>query len=90
MAVVKTKYPQGSEKHLIQAVIKRQVPLGGLPSDVGVAMSNVGTMAAVARAVIYKKPLTHRVISVTGGAGHSRIAVPPPGSNGVQHPADDG
>ena len=67
IAVLKTKYPQGSEKHLIQAVIKRQVPLGGLPSDVGVAISNVGTMAAVARAVIHKKPLTHRVISVTGG-----------------------
>jgi H+/Na+-translocating ferredoxin:NAD+ oxidoreductase subunit C len=67
VAVLKTKYPQGSEKHLIQAVIKRQVPLGGLPSDVGVAISNVGTLAAVARAVIHKKPLTHRVISVTGG-----------------------
>ncbi|BBO92271.1 electron transport complex subunit RsxC [Desulfosarcina ovata] len=67
IAVLKTKYPQGSEKHLIQSVIKRQVPLGGLPSDVGVAVSNVGTMAAVARAVIHKKPLTHRVISVTGG-----------------------
>ncbi len=67
VAVVKTKYPQGSEKHLIHAVIKRQVPLGGLPSDVGVTMSNVGTMAAVARAVIHKKPLTHRIISVTGG-----------------------
>ena len=67
IAVLKTKYPQGSEKHLIQAVINRQVPLGGLPSDVGVAISNVGTMAAVARAVIHKKPLTHRVISVTGG-----------------------
>ncbi|WP_054702621.1 electron transport complex subunit RsxC, partial [Desulfosarcina cetonica] len=66
IAVLKTKYPQGSEKHLIQAVVKRQVPLGGLPSDVGVAVSNVGTVAAVARAVIHKKPLTHRVISVTG------------------------
>jgi len=64
--VVETKYPQGSEKHLIQAITNRQVPLGGLPSDVGVAISNVGTMAAVARAVIHKKPLTHRVISVTG------------------------
>ncbi len=78
VAVVKTKYPQGSEKHLIQAVIKRQVPLGGLPSDVGVAMSNVGTMAAVARAVIHKKPLTHRVISVTGGgiADPSNVLAP--------------
>ena len=67
VAVLKTKYPQGSEKHLIRAVVNREVPLGGLPSDVGVCVSNVGTMAAVARAVIHKKPLTHRVISVTGG-----------------------
>ena len=66
VAVLKTKYPQGSEKHLIKAVANREVPLGGLPSDVGVAISNVGTIAAVARAVIHKKPLTHRVISVTG------------------------
>lgn len=78
VAVLKTKYPQGSEKHLIQAVVKRQVPLGGLPSDVGVAISNVGTMAAVARAVIHNKPLTHRVISVTGGgiADPSNVLAP--------------
>lgn len=66
IAVVKTKYPQGSEKQLIKAVLDLEVPLGGLPSDVGVAMSNVGTIAAVARGVIKGKPLTHRVISVTG------------------------
>ncbi|HSO19087.1 MAG TPA: electron transport complex subunit RsxC [Desulfosarcina sp.] len=78
VAVVKTKYPQGSEKHLIQAVLKRQVPLGGLPSDLGVAMGNVATMAAIARAVIRKKPLTHRVISVTGGgiADPSNVLAP--------------
>lgn len=78
VAVLKTKYPQGSEKHLIYAVIKRQVPLGGLPADVGVAISNVATMAAVARAVIHKKPLTHRVISVTGGgiANPSNVLAP--------------
>lgn len=67
IVVLKTKYPQGSEKHLIQSVVKRQVPLGGLPSDVGVAISNVGTIAAVACAVVRGTPLTHRVISVTGG-----------------------
>ncbi len=67
VAVVKTKYPQGSEKQLVKAVLDLEVPLGGLPSAVGVAMSNVGTMAAVARAVIKKGPLTHRVVSVTGG-----------------------
>ena len=66
VAVLKTKYPQGSEKHLIKAVLKEEVPLGGLPSDVGVALSNVGTIAAIARAVLRDKPLTHRVISVTG------------------------
>ena len=78
VAVMKTKYPQGSEKHLTYAVLKRQIPLGGLPADVGVAISNVATMAAVARAVIHKKPLTHRVISVTGGgiANPSNVLAP--------------
>lgn len=67
VAVLKTKYPQGSEKQLIMAVTGLEVPLGGLPLDVGVAVSNVGTMAAVARAVIKGKPLTHRAVTVTGG-----------------------
>lgn len=67
VAVVKTKYPQGSEKQLIKAVLDLEVPLGGLPADIGVAMSNVGTMAAVAMGVIKDRPLTHRVVSVTGG-----------------------
>ncbi len=66
VAVLKTKYPQGSEKQLVKAVLGLEVPLGGLPSDVGVAMSNVGTMAAVARGIIREEPLTHRVISVSG------------------------
>jgi len=67
IAVLKTKYPQGSEKHLIKAVLNREVPLGGLPSDIGVAMTNVATVTSVARAVMRNIPLTHRVISVTGG-----------------------
>lgn len=66
IAVLKTKYPQGSEKQLIMAVLKREVPMGGLPLDVGVAVSNVGTATAIARAVLRGKPLTHRVVSVTG------------------------
>jgi electron transport complex protein RnfC len=66
IAVLKTKYPQGSEKQLVQAVLGLEIPLGGLPSDVGVAMSNVGTVAAVARGVIKETPLTHRVISISG------------------------
>ncbi len=66
IAALKTKYPQGSEKQLIKAVLNLEVPLGGLPADVGVAMSNVATIAAVARGVIREKPLTHKVITVTG------------------------
>lgn len=66
IAVLPTKYPQGSEKQLIMAILNRAVPLGGLPLDVGVVVSNVGTLAAIARAVMRGKPLTHRVLSVTG------------------------
>ena len=46
IAVLKTKYPQGSEKQLIKAVLDLEVPLGGLPADVGVAMGQKGTEAA--------------------------------------------
>ena len=65
--VMKTKYPQGGEKQLIQAALKRTVPTGGLPLDVGVVVMNAGTCAALVRAVVRNKPLTHRVVSVTGG-----------------------
>ncbi len=66
IAVLKTKYPQGSEKQLVKSVLGLEIPLGGLPADVGVAMSNVQTMATVARGIIKETPLTHRVISVSG------------------------
>ncbi len=66
IAVVKTQYPMGGEKQTVRAVLDRTIPTGGLPLDVGVVVINVGTAAAVARAVLRGKPLTHRVISVTG------------------------
>jgi electron transport complex protein RnfC len=66
VAAVHTRYPMGGEKQLIVAVMGREVPTGGLPLDVGVVVVNVSTAAAVARAVLRGKPLTHRVISVTG------------------------
>ena len=64
--VLKTKYPQGGEKQAIFAALGRAVPTGGLPLDVGVVVVNVGTAAAIARAVLRGKPLTHRVVTVTG------------------------
>ena len=63
---LKVKYPQGAEKMLIEAVLKRKVPTGGLPMDVGVVVNNVGTAIAVANAVIDGKPLVERIVTVSG------------------------
>ena len=66
VAALQVKYPQGSEKQLIKAILKREVPKGGLPVDVGVIVHNVGTLYAVYQAVQHGKPLTERVVTVTG------------------------
>ncbi len=63
---LKTKYPQGAEKQLIYAVTGRQVPSGGLPMDVGVIVNNVGTAAAIARAIKTGMPLIERIVTVAG------------------------
>lgn len=64
--VLKTKYPQGGEKQLIEACTGRQVPTGGLPIQAGVIVVNVATCAAIADAVIDGKPLVQRITTVTG------------------------
>lgn len=61
-----TKYPQGSEKHLVKAALDREIPSGGLPFDVGTLIQNVGTCVAIYEAVRYGKPLIERVVAVTG------------------------
>jgi len=63
---LEVKYPQGAEKMLIDAILRRKVPAGGLPMDVGVVVNNVGTALAVAEAVLKRKPLIERVVTVTG------------------------
>ena len=63
---LKVKYPQGGEKQLIDAIIKRQVAAGALPISTGAVVQNVGTAFAVYEAVQKNKPLFERVISVTG------------------------
>ena len=63
---LETKYPQGGEKMLIEALIDREVPAGGLPLDVGVVVNNTSTAAAVADAIRDGKPLYERSISITG------------------------
>ena len=63
---VKTKYPQGSEKHLIKAVCGREVPPGKLPMDVGAVVDNIDTCAAIGRAFMYGTPLMSRIVTVSG------------------------
>ncbi len=66
VVVLHVKYPQGAEKQLIKAMVNRSVPAGGLPMDVGCVVQNVGTAAAVYEAVALQRPLTHRVMTITG------------------------
>jgi electron transport complex protein RnfC len=67
----RTKYPQGGEKQLIQALLGREVPtpkVRGLPMNVGVVVQNVGTAYAIREAVRFHRPLLERVVTVTGEA----------------------
>jgi electron transport complex protein RnfC len=66
VARLKTKYPQGAEKQLIKAILRREVPRGGLPMDVGCVVQNVGTCYAALLALKHRKPLIDRVLTVAG------------------------
>ena len=67
MSVVTAKYPAGGERQLIELVLGREVPAGGLPADTGVVCQNVGTAAAVADFFLSGQPLISRIVTVTGG-----------------------
>jgi len=70
--VMKTKYPQGSEKQLIEVAVKRQVPSGGLPMDVGVVVINASSCVALAHELKSGMPLIERVVTVTGAVAHPK------------------
>lgn len=63
---LKVQYPQGGEKQLIDAVLRRQVKSGALPISAGAVVQNVGTVFAVYEAVQKHKPLIERIVTVTG------------------------
>ena len=63
---LRTRYPQGGEKQLIEALTGKQVPSGGLPSDIGAVVQNVATVYAIYEAVVYQKPLIERGLTFTG------------------------
>ncbi len=70
VATLKTKYPQGGEKQLIQAITGRQVPQKKLPLDVNVIVLNVSTAAAIADMIKTGTPLISRITTVTGCVKH--------------------
>jgi len=63
-----TRYPQGGEKQLIYTLTGREVPAGKLPMHVGVICQNVGTTKALHDAILLGKPLTERIITLSGDA----------------------
>lgn len=68
VVALKTKYPQGSEKHIIKAVSGKSVPSGGLPIDVGAIVINVDTAHAINEAFVTGMPVISRIITVAGDA----------------------
>ena len=63
---VPSVYPSGGEDQLVQLVTGREVPSGGLPTDAGCVVQNVGTAAAVHDWIVNNEPLISRVTTVTG------------------------
>lgn len=66
--ILKARYPAGSERQLVRRLIGRTVPSGGLPADVGCAVFNVATAAALYDAVYSGTPLVRRIVTVAGSA----------------------
>jgi Na+-translocating ferredoxin:NAD+ oxidoreductase subunit C len=80
---LKTHYPQGGERQLVQALTGREIPPPpGLPIDVGCAVFNVATAFAIYEAVQKGRPLTRRIVTLTGkgfrGGGNldARVGTP--------------
>ena len=63
---LRTRYPQGGEKQLCQAITGKQVPPGGLPSAIGCAVFNINSVCAIYRAVTTGMPVVRKVVTVSG------------------------
>ena len=63
---LRTRYPQGGEKQLCQAITGKQVPPGGLPSAIGCAVFNINTTCSIYRAMTTGMPVVRKVVTVSG------------------------
>ena len=66
VVAVHAKYPMVAEKTLIKAILGVEVPEGGFPTDIGIVVQNVATLAAIADAVADGRPLVERVVTIAG------------------------
>jgi electron transport complex protein RnfC len=66
LRILKSMYPQGGEKQLIKNILRKEVPSGKLPFDIGIVVHNVATTFAIYEAVFKNKPLYERVVTVAG------------------------
>lgn len=75
---IPTRYPMGSERHLVQALTGRETPARKLTADIGVVVHNAATAQAIHQAVRFGRPLVSRVVTVSGsGVGEPRnVEVP--------------
>ena len=66
LLILPTRYPQGAEKQLVQTVTGKEIAPGQLPASVGAAVFNVATYAFTYRAVCKGRPVTERIVTVSG------------------------
>lgn len=66
VAVLPSQYPQGGELQLIKVLKGHEIPRGTLPRNIGIIISNVGTVHAVYKAVVEQKPLVERIVTISG------------------------
>jgi electron transport complex protein RnfC len=69
---IPTRYPAGGEQQLIKVILNQELPKKMLPRQLGIVVHNVGTAAAVFRAVKLGQPLISRIVTVTGDAVETR------------------
>ena len=65
---VPTRYPTGSEKHLVQMLTGKETPARGLTADIGIVVHNAATAYAIHKAARFGQPLISRILTVSGRA----------------------
>jgi len=62
---LKSRYPAGTEKSLINIILGREVPIDGTSADIGVVVVDVSMAKAIYDSVICGKPFIEKVVTVT-------------------------